>query len=199
MKIIGLTGNIACGKSVVADMLKGLGASTIDADRIARCVVEPEKPGWKDIVAEFGRGILNPDGAIDRKKLGEIIFNNEAKRKALNSVIHPKIKEGILINLKKHENAKTSVVIIEAALIIENEGWLNTLVNGLIVVISDDEVQLKRLMERSGFSKEEALARVSSQMPTSQKVARADYVIDNSGSLDETMRQVKSIWGKISV
>ena len=199
MKIIGLTGNIACGKSVVADMLKGLGASAIDADRIARCVVEPEKPGWKDIVAEFGRGILNPDGAIDRKKLGEIIFNNEAKRKALNSIIHPKIKEGILINLKKHENAKPSVVIIEAALIIENEGWLNTLVNGLIVVISDDEVQLKRLMERSGFSKEEALARVSSQMPTSQKVARADYVIDNSGSLDETMRQVKSIWGKISV
>ncbi len=197
MKVIGLTGNIACGKSTVARIFRELGAKIIDADEIARKVVEPGKPAWKKIVETFGEQVLNPDKTVDRKKLGEIIFNDEAKRRTLNEITHPGIIGRVreLVETYRKENAP--VVIIEAALIVE-KGGLKDLIDGLIVVTADEESQMKRLIERSGYSVEEALSRIKSQMPPSEKVKHADYVIENSGTLENAHIQVKALWEKFT-
>jgi len=196
MKVIGLTGNIASGKSVVASMFEDLGAKVIDVDDIARKIVEPNETAWKKIVDTFGQNILNPDSTINRKKLGEIIFNDYEKRKILNDITHPKIIQNARDKVEKYKNEIVEVVIIEAALIVE-KGGLKDLIEKLIVVISDEESQIKRLTERNGFSKEEALSRINSQMPTSEKVKHADYIIDNSGTTIETENQVKKLWHEI--
>ena len=196
MKVIGLTGNIASGKSVVASMFEDLGAKVIDVDDIARKIVEPNETAWKKIVDTFGQNILNPDSTINRKKLGEIIFNDYEKRKILNDITHPKIIQNARDKVEKYKNEMVEVVIIEAALIVE-KGGLKDLIEKLIVVISDEESQIERLTERNGFSKEEALSRINSQMPTSEKVKHADYIIDNSGTTSETENQVKKLWHEI--
>jgi len=197
MKVIGLTGNIASGKSVVASMLQDLGAKVVDADDIARKVVEPNEPAWREIVNTFGRDILNPDETINRKKLGEIIFNDNEKRKILNNITHPKIIQKVREAVETHKNENVEAVIIEAALIVE-KGGLKDLIEKLIVVTSEEEAQIKRLTKRNSLSKEEALSRINSQMPTSEKALHADYIIDNSGTIDKTQDQVKSIWNKIT-
>lgn len=194
--MIGLTGNIACGKSVVARMFEELGAKIIDADRIARLVVEPGEPAWKEIVEKFGEGILNTDRTIDRNKLGEIVFNDDEKREELNRITHPRIIERIKERIEEYRGEKAKVVMIEAALIVE-KGGMRPLINDLIVVTADEETQIKRLIERSGLSREEAFSRIRSQMPISEKVKHATYVIDNSGSLGHTRRQVEEIWERI--
>jgi len=196
MKVIGLTGNIASGKSVVASMFEALGAKVIDVDDIARKIVEPNETAWKKIVDTFGQNILNPDSTINRKKLGEIIFNDYEKRKILNDITHPKIIQNARDKVEKYKNEMVEVVIIEAALIVE-KGGLKDLIEKLIVVTSDEVSQIERLTERNGFSKEEALSRINSQMPTSEKVKHADYIIDNSGTTSETENQVKKLWHEI--
>ena len=196
MKVIGLTGNIASGKSVVASMFEDLGAKVIDVDDIARKIVEPNETAWKKIVDTFGQNILNPDSTINRKKLGEIIFNDYEKRKILNGITHPKIIQNARDKVEKYKNEMVEVVIIEAALIVE-KGGLKDLIEKLIVVTSDEVSQIERLTERNGFSKEEALSRINSQMPTSEKVKHADYIIDNSGTTSETENQVKKLWHEI--
>jgi len=196
MKVIGLTGNIACGKSVVASMLEDLGAKVIDADDIARSVVEPNEPAWKEIVETLGKDVLNQDDTINRKKLGEIIFNDVEKRKILNDITHPKIIEKLRETVETHKNEKVEVVIIEAALIVE-KGGLTDLIESLIVVTSDEESQIERLTKRNGLSREEALSRINSQMPISEKALHADYIIDNSGTIDKTENQAKNIWHEI--
>ena len=197
MKILGLTGNIASGKSTVARMLEGMGARIIDADLIAREVVEPEKPAWVDIVRKFGPGILGPDGAIDRRRLGEIVFGNESKRKLLMDITHPRIKEAVRERIAEYRKDNTPVVVIEAALIVE-KGGLREFLDGLIVVTADEESQIERLVKRSGHNREEALARIGSQMPAGEKALHADYLIDNSGTEEETEEQVKKFWDEIT-
>jgi len=196
MKVIGLTGNIACGKSVVARMFEELGARVIDADRIARWVVEPGEPAWKEIVERFGNGILNPDRTINRGKLGGVVFKDKEKREELNSITHPRIIERIKELIQEYGKEKVGVVIVEAALIVE-KGGMKPLIDDLIVVTADEETQIRRLMERNGFSREEALSRIKSQMPVSEKVKHATYVIDNSGPLEETRKQVEDVWRRI--
>ena len=196
MKVIGLTGNIASGKSVVASMFEDLGAKVIDVDDIARKIVEPNETAWKKIVDTFGQNILNPDSTLNRQKLGEIIFNDYEKRKILNDITHPKIIQNARDKVEKYKNEMVEVVIIEAALIVE-KGGLKDLIEKLIVVTSDEVSQIERLTERNGFSKEEALSRINSQMPTSEKVKHADYIIDNSGTTSETENQVKKLWHEI--
>lgn len=196
MKVIGLTGNIASGKSVVASMLEDLGAKVIDADYIARKVVEPNQAAWKEIVQSFGKNILNPDNSINRKELGEIIFNDNEKRKMLNDITHPKIIQRVREAVETYKNENVKVVIIEAALIVE-KGGLKDLIEKLIVVTSDEASQIERLTKRNNLSKEEALSRINSQMPTLEKAQYADYIIDNSGTTDKTQDQVKSIWKEI--
>lgn len=196
MRIIGLTGNIASGKTAVANMFKDLGARVIDADEVAREVVEPGEPAWQEIVEEFGRGILNPDGSINRKHLGEIVFNDERKRERLNQITHPRIITKIKETISRFQKENANSVIIEAALIVE-KGGMPGLIDGLIVVSSDQKTQIDRIMKRDGLLREEALSRIRSQMPISEKIKHATYVIDNSGSLEETKRQVEGIWNKI--
>ncbi|MEZ4546841.1 MAG: dephospho-CoA kinase [Thermodesulfobacteriota bacterium] len=196
MKVLGLTGNIASGKSTVARMLEGMGARIIDADQIAREVVEPEKPAWVDIVKKFGPGILSPDGAIDRRRLGEIVFGDESKRRLLMDITHPRIKEAVRERLAEFKEENAPVVVIEAALIVE-KGGLREFLDGLIVVTADEEAQIERLVKRSGHTREEALARIGSQMPAGEKALHADYLIDNSGTEEETEAEVKRLWEEI--
>ena len=197
MKVIGLTGNIGCGKSVVARMFEELGARVIDADLIARLVVEPGEPAWNEIVQTFGEAILNSDGTINRGKLGEIVFNDKEKREALNRITHPRIIERIKELIEEFRKENVEVVIVEAALIVE-KGGMKPLINDLIVVTADEEAHIRRLIERNALSREEALSRIKSQMPLSEKVKYATYLIDNSGTLDETRKQVEEVWNRIN-
>ncbi|OGE24497.1 MAG: dephospho-CoA kinase [Candidatus Dadabacteria bacterium RIFCSPHIGHO2_12_FULL_53_21] len=192
MKVIGITGNIASGKSTVARMFEALGARIIDADEIARIVVEPGEPAWKEIVGEFGKDILEPGGAIDRKRLGDIVFGDEARRKRLNEITHPRIMERIRGLVRGYEKEKAPVVMIEAALIVE-KGGLKDLIDALIVVTADEETQIRRLMEGKGYSREEAVSRLRAQMPAREKMIHGDYIIDNSGSLEDTRARAKAV------
>jgi dephospho-CoA kinase len=196
MKIIGLTGNIASGKTEVAKMFKDLGAKIIDADKIAREVVEPGELAWQEIVEKFGSDILNSDGSINRKKLGGIIFNDDKKREQLNRITHPRIMTKIKETIDNYKKENVKLVIIEAALIVERGGLLN-LIDELIVVSTDEETQIERIMTRDGLQRDEALSRIESQMPISEKTKHATYIIDNSGSLGETRKQVEGIWERI--
>lgn len=196
MKVIGLTGNIACGKSLVASMLEDLGAKVIDVDNIARKIVEPSEPAWKEIVDTFGRDVLNPDDTINRKALGDVIFNDDQKRNILNDITHPKIMASARESVEKYRKENVEVVIIEAALIVE-KGGLKDLIEKLIVVISDENSQVERLANRNGFSREEAISRINSQMPAIEKTRHADYIIDNSGTQEETQNQVNDLWAEL--
>lgn len=197
MKIIGLTGNIASGKTEVAKIFKELGAKVIDADKIAREVVEPGEAAWQEIVEEFGGNILNPDGSINRKKLGEIIFNDDKKREQLNRITHPRIMTKLKETIDNYKKENVKLVIIEAALIVERGGLLK-LIDELIVVSADAETQIERIMTRDGLRRDEALSRMESQMPISEKTKHATYIIDNSESLEETRKQVEEVWEKIT-
>ncbi len=197
MKVIGLTGNIACGKSVVARMFEELGSKTIDADQIARLVVKPGEPVWHEIVEAFGAEILNRDGSINRSILGEIVFNDKEKREILNSITHPRIIERIKELVEQLAKEKVEVVIVEAALIVE-KGGMKPIIKELIVVTADEETQISRLINRDGLSREEAVARIKSQMPLSEKLKYATYVVDNSGTLEETRKQIEEVWGSIN-
>lgn len=198
MKIIGLTGNIASGKSTVAQMFEKLGARIVDADLVARTVVEPGKPAWEQIVDVFGSGVLNSEGSVDREKLGEIVFNDEKKRELLNAITHPRIVDEIKKHLESNRADGVGVTIIEAALIVEKGGWLRDIVDSLIVVSASEDSRIERLMSRNGYSRDEAMARISSQMPSAEKEKYGDFLIDNSESLEDTKSQITSIWEKIS-
>ncbi|MCI0453704.1 MAG: dephospho-CoA kinase [Candidatus Dadabacteria bacterium] len=197
MKVIGLTGNIACGKTVVARMFEEQGARIIDADRIARLIVEPGEPAWKEIVEKFGHKILNPDRTINRKMLGDIVFKDKERREELNNITHPRIIEKIKLMLEVCRKKKVEVVIIEAALIVE-KGGMKPIISDLILVTADEEAQITRLIKRDGLTREEALTRIRSQMPILEKAKYATYIIDNSRTLEETRMQVQEAWKKIN-
>lgn len=194
--LVGLTGGIGSGKSTVSRMFRDLGCLIIDADLLAREVVEPGQPAYDTIVAEFGREILEPDGQIDRKKLGILVFNDPEKRKRLEELTHPEIRArqaGILEALAA--DGFDGIVIFDAALLVETGRAKN--MDRLVVVTTDEATQTKRLVLRDNISSEEAVRRIRSQMPLSEKVKLAHYVIDNSGSPDATLRQVKEVHRKL--
>jgi len=193
--IVGLTGGIVSGKSTVASMFRDLGAKIIDADKLGHSVILPNKPAWKKIVKIFGKDILQNDLTIDREKLGKIVFANQTLLKKLNEITHPEITKLIKkeINLAKNKTYnQEKVLIIDAALIYEAK--INRFMDKIIIVYIDEDEQIKRLIKRNNLSKEEALQRIGSQMPMKEKVKMADYVIDNSSSLNKTREQVKKIW-----
>ncbi len=191
--VIGLTGNIASGKSVVLEMLERLGAKIIDADALAHEVIERGTPGWQAVVEEFGEDILGPDGSIDRRKLGDIVFADEAALRRLEALVHPAVTAR---TQELIENSQEPVVVIEAIKLIE--AGMHRACDALWVVACRKEQQLARLMEQRGLSQEEALRRIEAQPPQEAKLALADVVIDNSGSLDETWQQVKREMNKIA-
>ncbi|MGQ0793894.1 MAG: dephospho-CoA kinase [Deltaproteobacteria bacterium] len=197
MKIIGLTGNIASGKSSVAGMFESLGARVIDADQVAREVVEPNAPAWREIVEEFGEEILYPSGTLNRAALGRVIFCDGDKREKLNRITHPRIMRSVRRTLSVWADEGVQIAVLEAALIVER-GGLRDLIDALVVVTAPQGEQIRRLAKRATLSQQEALARVESQMPQSEKVKKADFVIDNSGGLDATRKQVEAVWKKIA-
>ncbi|MDO8444799.1 MAG: dephospho-CoA kinase [Deltaproteobacteria bacterium] len=192
MLIVGLTGGYASGKSTVAKMFVELGAALIDADQLAREVVEPEKAAWFEIVAHFGKGILLENREIDRKALGEIVFRDKEERERLNAIVHPKVLEEELKAIEMiREREPDAITILSVPLLIESGHYRHC--DKIIVVTVDEETHIKRLMERDGFTREEAIRRISAQMPLSEKAGYADFVIDNSGSLKNTESQVRDI------
>jgi dephospho-CoA kinase len=192
MRIIGLTGGIASGKSSVAEMLKKLGAVIIDADTLAREVVEPGEPAYHAIVAAFGARILNPDMTINRGALAKLVFDDPVARRRLEIITHPAIGTRAEEQLAALAKAGNDVVFYMAPLLIE--AGVSSRVDELWVVYVDQDTQLRRLMERDGSTREEALRRIAAQMPIEEKKNFGKIVIVNSGTPEETERQVKEIW-----
>lgn len=190
--IIGLTGNIATGKSVVSKMLERLGAEAIDADALVHELMEKGTPVWQAVVQEFGQGILGHEGNIDRKKLGSIVFADEAALHCLEALVHPAV---IARTEELIESSQEPVVVVEAIKLIE--AGMDQTCDALWVTTCSKEQQLARLVEQRGLTEEEARQRIEAQSPQEAKLARADVVIDNSRSLDETWRQVKREWDRI--
>lgn len=194
MRIYGLTGGIASGKSTVSGILRELGAHVIDADLLAREVVEPGTPGLQQVVERFG-DVLAPDGTLDRKRLGARVFASEAERRALEAILHPRIQAAFLEKTWALGEEGVQVVVYDAALLFER--GLDAALTATIVVWVPAEVQLERLMARDGISRQEAEARIASQAPLDQKRERASHVIDNSGTREETRAQVEALWARL--
>jgi dephospho-CoA kinase len=191
--LIGLTGGIGSGKSIVAGMFKSLGARIIDADRISRDVMVPGSEVYKKVVNVFGEGILKDDQTIDRKKLGDMIFGNPEKIALLNECTHPEIFREIDRRVKEiRQKTPDALIIVDAALLVETGAYKTF--DKLVVVYVDEETQLKRLKERDGFTDEEVTKRISSQMPLKEKVKYTDFVIYNDKGLEDTRRQVIDIY-----
>jgi len=198
MKIIGLTGNIACGKSTVAAIFKELGATLIDADKVARDIVGKDKPALGKIINHFGNEILNKDGTLNREKLGRKVFNDKNQRQILNDITHPEIFKEINNLIEKYRSEGQKIVIIEAALIVEREK-LKKIIDKLIVVSTSKDIQIKRLKDRDGFSKEQALSRINSQIPTEEKIKHADFVIHNDSDIKKITKQIENIWRGLNI
>ncbi|XP_007437097.1 dephospho-CoA kinase domain-containing protein [Python bivittatus] len=189
MFLVGLSGGIASGKSTVAALLQELGCVVIDADVIARQVVQPCFQAYQRIVHSFGPEILLENGEINREALGSIIFSQPEKRKLLNSITHPEIQKEMLKQILKYFVLGYRYVILDIPLLFETK-MLSKFMKHTVVVYCDPQAQLSRLMHRNGLTQTEAEARIAAQMPLAQKVKLADHVIDNSGDAEATKRQV---------
>ncbi len=193
---VGLTGGIASGKSTVAEMFVKHGAHLIDFDGLAHEVQEPEKPAWKEVVNQFGEGILQPDNKIDRVKLGNIVFADKKKLIELDKIVHPFVyQEWHMLLEKIGKKEEHAIVLSDIPLLFE--GNMQHLFDLTILVLIVPEKQISRLMTRNGISKEEAGKRLKSQMPISEKIALADIVIDNDGSIPETEKRVRQVWQEL--
>jgi len=190
---VGLTGSIAVGKSFVSGILSELGCHVLDADKTAREVVTKGSPGLEKVVKSFGESVLNPDGTLDRTKLGELVFADKEKRELLNSILHPYIIAAQDEKLREWEALDPNgISVVDAALMIESGGYRRF--DKLIVVHCRPEVQISRLISRSGLTPEEAQARIASQMPQDEKMRYADFLIDTSGDKIDTRIQTERVY-----
>ena len=189
--LLGVTGGIASGKSTVACMLEEMGAPMIDFDVLAREVVAPGKPAWKEIVDYFGNGVLQKDRSLNRAQLRDEVFQNPEKRKKLESMTHPRILDLYLTRVKEFRSASTP--ILQAVIPLLFEANLQKLVHKILVVYIPWEMQRERLMKRDHISRAEAERILSAQMPLDEKMARADFVIHNEKGLEKTRKQVENI------
>ena len=189
--IYGLTGGVAAGKSTVARLFQELGARVVDADQLAREVVLPGSSGLAEIVQAFGEGVLSPDGSLDRKKLGALVFGNDEKRRALEQITHPRIAQLSMQRMAEIANSDAPYGLYEAALLVEKGTY--KMMAGLIVVASSDAVQLERVMARDSLDEASARARIAAQMPQAEKVAVAQWVIWNDGDLEALRARVAEV------
>jgi dephospho-CoA kinase len=190
--LVGLTGGIATGKSTVAETLRSLGAEVIDADQLARDVVAPGESALAEIVREFG-DVRSADGTLDRKKLGAIVFNDAARRKQLEAITHPAIRERFLARLAALEaRGYEGLVFFDAPVMIESGNYRN--MDRLVVVFTDQSTQRGRLMARDGMAATEASARMGTQMPVIDKAKLADYVIDNTADRATTAARTREVF-----
>jgi dephospho-CoA kinase len=194
MKIIGLTGNIGCGKSTVARFLQELGAEHIDADKVGHDIYNPGTPGWQKTVKAFGRDILDSDGSINRQKLSQKVFNNPAAVARLNRILHPIIRREVEKRLEQARRRGKEVAVVEAILLVE-AGWMD-MVDELWLVVAPHDLTLKRLKER-GLPEQEALARMAAQTPPEKLKQHAGEVIQNDGDLAKLKSTVENLWRKI--
>ncbi|KHF41038.1 dephospho-CoA kinase [Halalkalibacter okhensis] len=189
--LIGLTGGIASGKSTVSLLIKGKGIPVIDADQISREVVEPGTKALQLISEHFGQSVINEDGTLARKKLGEIIFEHPKEREVLNQIVHPAVRDRMNELKEKYVEAGEKTIVFDIPLLFESD--LFHLVDKVLLVYVDEWTQLKRLMERDKAGEKDAKLRIASQMPLKKKRARADAIIDNSSTVEETKRQLENI------
>lgn len=194
MRVVGLTGGIASGKSTVSAMFRELGAQVIDADQVARDVVEPGTPGLGEVARRFP-GVLDPSGQLDRAALGRRVFADPAERRALEAILHPRIRAEVARRTEALARAGVTVALYDAALLIEN--GLHRGMDGVIVVSAPEAVQRARLAARDGLDDAAITARLAAQLPLADKRAHATWVVENGGSLDETRAQVRRIWEEI--
>jgi dephospho-CoA kinase len=191
--LVGLTGGIATGKSTVTALLAGPSVRVVDADALAREVVEPGTPAHAQIVAEFGEEVLQPDGRLDRARLGEIVFPDAARRKRLEAITHPAIRRRFEQIMAELERAGFDGLLIwDAALLVESGGTKN--MDRVVIVTIDPATQLRRLMQRDGGTEEAARTRIASQMPLAVKARYGDHVIDNSGTREQTEARVREVY-----
>lgn len=190
--VIGVTGNIASGKSLVMSYLAELGAKTIDADQVYHRLIEPNEPLWLAVRDRFGPAIIREDGAIDRAALGKIVFSDRQALADLDALTHPAIVAEIRSQIA---DSTAKVLAVDAVKLIES--GLDRDCDAVWLVICDPEAAIDRLMERNGLSYGDAAARVNAQPDTAPKLARADVVIDNSGSREETRRHILSAWSAV--
>jgi dephospho-CoA kinase len=193
---VGLTGGIASGKSLVSKVFKDLGAHVIDADRIVHDLLETDQQACKEVLDFFGKDIMRADKSIDRRKLGDIVFNDAEKRLWLNRCLHPRVFSAYNAQVRLLcDRQPDCIVVLDAALLIET-GYHRGM-DRVIVVYAEREQQVERLTARDKFTREQALARISSQMPLGEKRGHADFVIDNTGTRESTEQQARSIFEKL--
>lgn len=193
LRRIGLTGGIASGKSLVAALLRGRGVEVIDADAIAREVVEPGQPALAEIAARWPAVIR--EGRLDRKALGAVVFADAAQRAELERIVHPRIQQEVARRLAGLEARGVPRVVYEAALLMEN--GLDGAMDGTILVAAPPELQARRLRDRDGLAEAEARARIAAQMPLQEKLARATFVIENTGTPEDLRRRVDEVWREV--
>ncbi len=194
--LLGVTGGVASGKTTVVRMLEQLGAPVVDFDLLSRDVVEPGKPAWKEIVAYFGEQVLLEDRTLDRKKLSEVVFRDMEKRKKLEGFIHPRVFEEFIRLVKEYASKEPDVIIqVDVPLMIEIN--LQYVFHKVLLVYMPEEMQIERLIKRDRISEEMARNMIRSQLPIEEKRGYADFIVDNSGTLEETRKQVEEIWGKL--
>ncbi len=194
--LLAVTGGIASGKSAVARMLEELGAPGIDFDALSRVVVEPDKPAWREVVGFFGKEVVQEDRTLDRKKISEIVFREAAKRGKLEEIIHPRVYDEFVARIKKYA-AQDEIRIIQVIVPLLFEVSLQHLFHKVLLVYIPRELQVERLVKRDRISRARAAEILAAQWPIDQKKELADYIVDNSGSLEDTERQVKEIWKRL--
>lgn len=192
--VVGLTGGIASGKSTVSSFLIEKGITVIDADVEARLAVDKGEEAYNEILSHFGNEVLQDDGSINRGKLGSIIFHDEQQRQKLNSIVHPAVRKRMIAKKEQAIANGEKLVILDIPLLFESK--LTYMVDKTILVYVDENIQLERLINRNGLSREDALARIHSQMPLKDKVQLAGAVINNNGSIEKTEKQLIEILKK---
>jgi dephospho-CoA kinase len=197
MLVVGVTGSIGAGKSTVSQMMADLGGRVLDADAIAREVLDDQADLVEELMRAFGEDILMPDGSLDRRELGRRAFRNQRSRERLNSLLHPPILRRIEDRLQKvRRSGYDGIVVIDAALLVECQAL--HLVDRLVVVTASEPLRYRRLRRDRRFNHEEFQARASAQLPDGEKIRLADYVIENQGTREDLQKQVRSLWSQLS-
>ena len=195
MKLIGLTGGVGSGKSTVAGILRDLGADVVDADEASHAVYAPGTPGFDAVVREFGPEYVR-GGQVDRERLGRLVFEDGDARGRLNAIVHPLVRDWMAERTREAAERGAEVVIQDVPLLYEN--GLEDLFSSVVLVYVPEDVQLERLVEGRGLDEDRARAMIAAQMPIDEKRRRAHHVIDNSGTREETRRQVEEMWAQIT-
>jgi dephospho-CoA kinase len=192
MKVIGLTGGIGSGKSTVSQLLSELGASVLDADKVGHQCYQPGTEAWKDVVDAFGEEIVAPDGSIDRKKLGAIVFGDPEALIRLNQIMHPRMYDMMADQIEEYRLGGVEVVVLEAAILFE-AGW-TPLVDEIWITVASEPTVVQRVRERTDLPEEQIRSRIRSQLSNEERKGKADLVISNDGGLDELREKVEELW-----